>query len=90
MDTARRDKWSAPGVGAGTVALPRVYKRSRLQYNKSTDDSKLFGRVTCYEECCRLQNDLDSSVDWADTGLMEFNISKCHVMPVGKDNARFT
>jgi hypothetical protein len=57
---------------------------------KFADDSKLFGKVTCYEECCRLQHDLDNLIDWADTSLMEFNISKCHVMHVGKDNARFT
>ena len=35
-----------------------------------------------------MQEDLDRLVEWADKWQMEFNVSKCKVMHVGKRNPR--
>jgi len=35
-----------------------------------------------------MQKDLDRLVEWADKWQMQFNVSKCKVMHVGKKNPR--
>ena len=58
------------------------------------DDSKVFSRITLGKnknentenESERLQRDLDNIKDWAIKWKMEFNVSKCKIMHLGKDN----
>ena len=58
------------------------------------DDSKVFSRITLGKnknentenESERLQKDLDNIKEWATKWKMEFNVSKCKIMHLGKDN----
>jgi len=56
---------------------------------KFADDTKLFSRVDTSEEKDLLHRDLDYLLDWSDTWQMPFNVSKCQVMHLGKDNQEF-
>ena len=40
------------------------------------------------EDSAELQEMLDKLVAWADRWGMQFNIAKCHVMHIGRDNPR--
>ena len=40
------------------------------------------------EDSADLQEMLDKLVAWADRWGMQFNIAKCHVMHIGRDNPR--
>ena len=53
---------------------------------KFADDTKIYGRVDCWEDRNRLQMDLERLVDWADRWQMSFNVRKCKVMHLGGHN----
>jgi ribonuclease P/MRP protein subunit RPP40 len=53
---------------------------------KFADDTKIYGRVDCWEDRNRLQRDLERLVDWADRWQMSFNVGKCKVMHLGGHN----
>lgn len=53
---------------------------------KFADDTKVFGKVNNEEEARRLQEDLDRLLTWSIDSQMEFNIDKCKVLHVGKNN----
>jgi len=57
--------------------------------NKFADDTKLGHLVLTDEDRIVLQSCLDSLVDWASTWCMEFNVAKCKVLHVGRDNNEF-
>ena len=52
---------------------------------KFADDSKLWGRVGSIEERMSLQKDLDILGEWSIRNKMPFNVGKCKVMHVGKN-----
>jgi len=54
---------------------------------KFADDTKLFSQVSDMVDAVGMQ-DLDRLVEWADKWQMQFNVSKCKVMHVGKKNPR--
>jgi len=53
---------------------------------KFADDTKIFKEVRDSIGCEALQRDLDNVVLWAQKWQMEFNIKKCKVMHVGRQN----
>ena len=53
---------------------------------KFADDTKIYGRVDCWEDRNRLQKDLERLVDWAEKWQMSFNVGKCKVMHLGRHN----
>ena len=53
---------------------------------KFADDTKIYGKVDCWEDRNRLQKDLERLVDWADKWQMSFNVGKCKVMHLGGHN----
>jgi len=55
---------------------------------KFADDTKLFRQVSDMVDTVGMQEDLDRLVEWADKWQMQFNVSKCKVMHVGKKNPR--
>ena len=57
--------------------------------NKFADDTKLGHQVLTEEDRIVLQSCLNSLVDWASTWCMEFNVAKCKVLHVGRDNKEF-
>ena len=55
---------------------------------KFADDTKFFRQVNDTVDALGMQEDLDRLVEWADKWQMQFNVSKCKVMHVGKKNPR--
>ena len=52
------------------------------------DDSKIIGVINSIEDQKMLQDDINRGVEWSKTWLMHFNVKKCKVMHVGKNNKR--
>jgi len=52
---------------------------------KFADDTKVFGKVMDDKDKCKLQEDLNKLVSWAQRWKMEFNVTKCKVMHKVKD-----
>ena len=52
------------------------------------DDTKLFRTVKSIDDCNILQNDLDTLSQWTNEWLLSFNIDKCKVMHIGKNNPK--
>ena len=57
---------------------------------KFADDTKLGNRAMNQEDRDNLQVCLNNLVDWADLWGMEFNINKCKVMHLGRQNINHT
>ena len=53
---------------------------------KFADDTKVFGKVMDDTDKCKLQEDLNKLVSWAQKWKMEFNVTKCKVMHTGNNN----
>ena len=53
---------------------------------KFADDTKLFGIVSDNQQCTVLEQDLSKIINWSDKWLMPFNVDKCCVMHIGKQN----
>ena len=53
---------------------------------KFADDTKLGHKARNIEDCLKTQKCLDKLIDWANTWNMSFNISKCKVLHVGRNN----
>ena len=53
---------------------------------KFADDTKLGHNASSIEECVITQECLDKLINWANTWNMSFNISKCKVLHVGRNN----
>jgi hypothetical protein len=52
------------------------------------DDSKIIGVIKSIEDHKKLQEDINKGVEWSKKWLMRFNVKKCKVMHVGKNNKR--
>ena len=48
------------------------------------DDSKIYRLIQTIEDSLQLQNDIDNLVEWTNKWLLEFNLSKCHVLSIGE------
>ncbi|CAM5122732.1 unnamed protein product [Eretmochelys imbricata] len=57
---------------------------------KFADDTKLLKIVKTKADCEELQKDLKKLSDWATKWRMKFNVDKCKVMHIGKNNANYT
>ena len=55
---------------------------------KFADDTKAANTIRTDQDVKDLQLCLDNLVDWADTWGMQFNVSKCKIMHVGRSNPR--
>ena len=53
------------------------------------DDAKLYKDLQNLEDFDTIQNDLNKLCQWTIKWLMLFNVDKCKVMHIGKDNPRF-
>ncbi|XP_055632453.1 uncharacterized protein LOC129772944 [Toxorhynchites rutilus septentrionalis] len=54
-----------------------VLKSPKMMY---ADDLKLFRVVTSHADCCALQMDVNTLLDWCSMNGMEVNIRKCHAI----------
>ena len=56
---------------------------------KFADDTKGLQEINGEEDRIKLQTTLDRLVEWAEDWGMKFNIEKCKIMHVGKNNPRY-
>ena len=74
-----------PGRWSRVLLLPEVDSYCRL----FADDAKLYKDLQNLEDFDTIQNDLNKLCQWTIKWLMLFNVDKCKVMHIGKDNPRF-
>ena len=55
---------------------------------KFADDTKLYGRVRTEEQALSIQSSLESVTKWGNEWQMLFNLDKCKVLHVGKNNIK--
>ena len=53
---------------------------------KFADDTKILRKVSTDEDIAMLQDDMDQLVTWSEDWQMLFNISKCKVIHIGRNN----
>jgi len=55
---------------------------------KFADDTKMWGVVDNQEDVGRLQGDLDTLLNWSKVNHMPFNVDKCKIMHIGRNNQK--
>ena len=55
---------------------------------KFADDTKIWGKVNDLEEAKLMQDDLNKIGNWSRNNLMPFNVDKCRVMHLGRNNKK--
>ena len=86
------------GVPQGSVLGPILFnlfindleKGVNSEVAKFADDTKLLKIVKTKADCEELQKDLTKLSDWATKWQMKFNVDKCKVMHIGKNNPNYT
>jgi len=88
------------GVPQGSVLGPVLFlifindldkaTTARQVVKKFADDTKLGQIIETVEDAVELQGSLDRLCKWAETWGMAFNVTKCHVMHIGKNNVKHT
>ena len=58
----------------------------KSKLSKFTDDRKLGGDVEIRGDDDQIQESIDTCIDWAEDWQMEFNLSKCKLLGMGKNN----
>ena len=53
---------------------------------KFADDTKVFGKVNRIDDIKGMQDDLDRLINWSQNWLMSFNVEKCKVIHLGRNN----
>jgi hypothetical protein len=70
------DRWMAVRVGSAISSITKLF----------ADDVKLIGNA---ERPDKIQEDLNSLMDWEYKWCMSFNVTKCFVMHIGMDNKNY-
>ena len=81
------------GVPQGTILGPILFliyisdigetlKTSKM--SSFADDSKIYAKIQCPEDCQNLQSELNTVYKWTTENLMEFNVDKFEVLKIGK------
>ena len=85
-----RARSSALGPLAFTIYINDLDEMTRplTIMNKFADDTKCANAILDQSDVDMLQACLDDLVGWADTWGMAFNVSKCKVMHLGRNNQK--
>ena len=68
------------------VAMTAKGEQKRSTLKKFADDTKWGAVVESAEDRAEFQEGLDNLQAWADTWQMQYNVDKCHILHVGKNN----
>ena len=82
------------GVPQGSVLGPLLFlifindldENILSSLKKFADDTKLFREINCNNDCQTLQDDVDKLIGWSEEWNMLFNVEKCSVMHLGRQN----
>ena len=87
------------GVPQGSVLGPLLFlifindidkAAPEINYlNKFADDTKAAQRVNCNSDHVTFQHGINNLYEWAKNWGMEFNVSKCHILHIGRQNQSF-
>ena len=66
--------------------LPEITKSIAQMF---ADDTKLFSIVPDENKRAELQEDIDKLTDWAEEWQLQFNIEKCKVLHIGRNNKKY-
>ena len=69
-----------------TIYINDIDSDIKSKVSKFADDTKLGYACKSAEDCNIIQQDLDKIVKWSDAWQMSFNVEKCKVMHVGRNN----
>ena len=58
----------------------------KSELSKFADDTKFGGKVDSRGGGDQIQESIDTCIDWAKYWQMEFNLNKCKVLGMGKNN----
>jgi hypothetical protein len=97
--TASNEEEVKSGVTQGTVMGPPLFTvyiddidlvvRQVKLFIKFADDGKGMKEIRSRQDAIELQAALDSLFGWAETWGMRFNVDKCKIMHVGRNNPRY-
>ena len=82
------------GVPQGSVLGPLLFlifindldENILCRLKKFADDTKLYREISSTNDCQTLQEDLDKLIGWSEEFKMLFNVEKCSVMHLGRQN----
>jgi len=86
------DEWGSAGLSPRANIVLDLHSFECGIWNsilKFSDVTKVYGEVVNKQSREALQNDLDLLVKWSEEWQMNFNVKKCIVMHIGKNNMEY-
>ena len=72
-----------------TIYINDLEQNIKSHILKFADDSKLWGAADNSLDRALIQKDLDTLGEWSNKNQMPFNINKCKIMHIGKNNIKW-